>query len=290
MASYTTAGRTILITGAARGIGAETAVRMHARGANVALVGLEPERLEALATRLGERALWHEADVTDAEAVADAAAATAERFGGIDVAVANAGVHWSGPVAGTPLERLEREIEINLLGVLRTVHATVPYVIERRGYVLNVASLAAASHAPLMGAYAASKAGVEGLTDSLRVELAPSGARVGCAYFGVIDTDMVTDAYAHPAIQGVLPLLPGFVRRKTRLSEAIDAIQDGIEHRRARVWAPRYVGPALVLRGLLQPLTELHARRSPRLARALEVADADGEHARRHDPVLAGRR
>ena len=286
MASFTIDGRTVLITGAARGIGAETAVRLHGRGAIVALVGLEAERLEELAGRIGDRALWHEADVTDAGALADAAAVTSERFGGIDVAVANAGVHWSGAVAGTPLERLEREIEINLLGVLRTVHAVLPQIIERRGYVLNVASLAAASHAPLMGAYAASKAGVEALTDSLRVELAATGARAGCAYFGVIDTDMVKDAYAHPAIQGVLPLLPAFVRRPAKLSRAVDAIEAGIERRSARVWAPRYVGPALALRGLLQPLTELHARRSPRLAEAIAVADADGEHARRADPVL----
>ena len=181
----------MLITGAARGIGAASAERFHAGGANVALVGIEPERLESLAGRLGERAFWQEADVTDADAMRGAVDAVAERFGGVDVAIANAGVHWTGPLATTPLETLERELEINLFGVLRTVHAVLPQIIERNGYVLNIASLAAASHAPLMAPYAASKAGVEALTNSLRAELAPTGARAGCAYFGIIETDMV---------------------------------------------------------------------------------------------------
>ncbi len=258
-------GRTVLITGAARGIGAETARRMHAAGANVALLGIEPERLEELAAELGDRALWREVDVTDAEAVRGAVADTVEEFGGIDVAVANAGVHWTGPMATTPLETLEREIEINLFGVVRTVHAVLPHVIERRGYLLNIASLAAASHAPLMTSYAASKAGVEALTNSLRTELAGTGARAGCAYFGIIETDMVRSAFENRTVQAMLPVLPGFARRPAPLSAAVDAIEDGIRRRRARVWAPRYVGPALLARGILQPLTELRVLRSRKL-------------------------
>ena len=272
------AGRTVFITGAARGIGAETARRVHAAGANVAVVGIEPERLEALAEELGERAFWQEVDVTDAEALRDAVAATKERFGGIDVAVANAGVHWTGPLSKTPLETLERELEINLFGVLRTVHAVLPEIIESRGYILNIASLAAASHAPLMGPYAASKAGVEALTNSLRAELAATGARAGCAYFGIIETDMVRSAFANRTVQSMLPTLPGFARRPAPLSAAVDAIEDGIRRRRARVWAPRYVGPALLARGILQPLTELRVLRSRKLAEV--IADADAAEAR----------
>ena len=270
---YEIAGRTVLITGAARGIGAETARRMHAAGANVALLGIEPERLSELAAELGERVLWREVDVTDAEAVRDAVAEVADEFGGIDVAVANAGVHWTGPMATTPLETLEREIEINLFGVVRTVHAVLPHVIERRGYVLNIASLAAASHAPLMTSYAASKAGVEALTDSLRTELAGSGARAGCAYFGIIETDMVRSAFENRTVQAMLPVLPGFARRPAPLSAAVDAIEQGIRRRRARVWAPRYVGPALLARGILQPLTELRVMRSRKLRELLSGAD-----------------
>lgn len=285
--SYDIQGRTVLVTGAARGIGADSAARLHARGANVALVGLEPERLALLADRLGARCSWHEADVTDADSLAEAVAGAVQRFGGIDVAIANAGVHWTGTVDSTPLARLEREIEINLLGVVRTAHAVLPHVVERRGYLLNIASLAAASHAPMMSAYAASKAGVEAFTDSLRVEVAESGTRVGCAYFGVIETDMVRDAYADPAVKRARALMPRFISRPARLKTAVDAIEDGVLSRRARVWAPRYVGGALLLRGLLQPLTEIRAIRSRAMRESLAISRARDPEAA---PALAGDR
>jgi NAD(P)-dependent dehydrogenase (short-subunit alcohol dehydrogenase family) len=280
-------GRTVLITGAARGIGAETAVRLHQRGANVALVGLEPELLEQLAARLGDRAAAFEADVTDADAVERAVAGAVQRFGGVDVAVANAGIHFVGSVAGAPIEGLRRVIDVNLGGVLNTVRAAAPHVVARRGYLLNVASLAAASHAPLMGAYAASKAGVEALTDCLRQELRPAGARVGCAYFGFIDTDLVRSSMDHASSRTLERMLPGFVRRPVPVSAAADAIERGILRRSARVWAPRYLGPALALRGVMQPLFEQRVVHDRRLARGLDQADvpaADGVP--RQDPVL----
>jgi NAD(P)-dependent dehydrogenase (short-subunit alcohol dehydrogenase family) len=280
-------GRTVLISGAARGIGAATAERLHGRGANVALVGLEPARLRDLAERLGPRASWHEADVTDTTSMQDAVAEAVERFGGVDVAIANAGVHWTGAFDATPLARIEREIEINLLGVIRTAHAVLPQIVERGGYLLNIASLAAASHAPMMSAYSTSKAGVEAFSNSLRLEVRGSGARVGCAYFGVIETDMVRDAYAHPAVERAMALMPAFVSRPAGLEAAVDAIEDGVLHRRARVWAPRYVGPALLARGILQPLTELRAGRSRALREALEIARERGEEGA---PALAGDR
>ncbi len=196
------------------------------------------------------------------------------RFGRIDVAVANAGVHYVGAFEKTPLEVLERELEINLLGVLRTDHTVLPHLLRSRGYLLNVASLAAASHAPLMTSYAASKAGVEGLSNSLRAELATRGVGVGCAYFGFIDTDMVRDAFAHPSTTAMLPLLPPFVRRPVPVQRAVDAIEHGIRGRRARMWAPRYVGLALASRGWLQPLTEARVGRSRKVEEALALIDA----------------
>jgi len=268
------AGATVLITGAARGIGAETARRLSALGANLSLVGLEPGRLERLAADLGTaRTAWFEADVTDVAALGAAVDATVDRFGGVDVAVANAGVHYIGAFATSPLARIEREIEINLLGVVRTDHAVLPHILRSKGYLLNVASLAAAAHAPLMTAYAASKAGVEAFTDSLRAELAPRGARAGCAYFGFIDTDMVRDGFAHPSSAVMRPLMPGFLGRPVPVSHAADAIVRGVERRSARVWAPGWVGAALAIRGWTQPLAERRLGSSRELVRALELAD-----------------
>lgn len=273
--TYDVQGKTVFITGAARGIGAATAERLHGRGANVVLVGLEPDRLETLAAKLGDRAAWHEADATDIDALEDAVAVGVERFGGIDVAVANAGVHWTGAFTATPLEQLERELEINLNGVVRTAKAVLPQITQRRGYLLNIASLAAAVHGPTLSTYNASKAGVEALSNSLRIELAPSGAKVGCAYFGIIETDMVRDAFAHPAVSAALEVMPRFAARPAPLSAAVDAIEGGVLRRRKRVWAPRYVGLALATRGLFQPIAELRATRARQLTAMVDLAEPE---------------
>ena len=280
-------GRTVFITGAARGIGAATAERLHAKGANVALVGLEPERLQALAARLGDRAAAIEADVTDSEALQRAVAATVERFGGIDVAIANAGIAFTGSLATAPVEQVERTLAVNLLGVWRTDRAVIAQITERRGYLLNIASLSAVAHAPLMGPYTTAKSGVEALSDALRMETAPSGARVGCAYFGFIDTDLVRASYAQPSAQLVNKQSPGFLRNPAPLSSAVDAIERGIERRAARLWAPRWVGAAIALRGIIQPLTERRILRDPaQLSEAMRLADPASGDLPEQDPLL----
>jgi NAD(P)-dependent dehydrogenase (short-subunit alcohol dehydrogenase family) len=285
-ASFDVSGRTVFVTGAARGIGAATAERLHGKGANVALVGLEPERLEENAARLGDRAAAFEADVTDLDALERAVQATVERFGGIDVAIANAGIAFTGTLASSPVEHVERTLAVNLLGVWRTDRAVIGQIVERRGYLLNISSLAAVAHAPMMGPYTSAKAGVEALTDALRLECAPRGAAVGCAYFGYLDTDLVRAGFAQPSAQVMNDRLPGFMRKPAPLSKAIDAIERAIERRSARVWWPRWVGPMLLLRGIAQPLIERNVLKDEsRLLEAIRLAESAGE-AERQDPVL----
>jgi NAD(P)-dependent dehydrogenase (short-subunit alcohol dehydrogenase family) len=276
MTPFSISGRTAFVTGAARGIGAATAERLHMRGANVALVGLEPERLEQNAARLGDgRATWFEADITDLEALQRAVAGTVERFGGIDIAIANAGLGFVGGLATSPVEEIERTLAVNLLGTWRTDRAVIEQITTRRGYLLNVASLSAVLHTPLMGAYTTTKAGVEALTDALRLESAPSGASIGCAYFGFIDTDLVRAAYAEPSAQVINARLPAFARNPIPLAQAVDAIERGIERRSARVWAPRWVGATIALRGIMQPLVErLTLRDAAGLSEALRLAES----------------
>jgi NAD(P)-dependent dehydrogenase (short-subunit alcohol dehydrogenase family) len=280
-------GRTVFITGAARGIGAETARRLHAKGANVALVGLEPDRLEELAAALGDRAAHFEVDVTDYDALRRAVDATVERFGAIDVGIANAGLQFNGALATAPIEQVERVLSVNLLGVWRTDRALIEQITARRGYLLNISSLSAITHAPLLGAYSTAKAGVDALSDALRLETLPSGARVGCAYFGFIDTDLVRGGFAGPSGQAARSQMPGFIGKPAPLSKAIDAIEDGIERRAARVWAPRWVGPMLLLRGLVQPIMELGVERDPKpLAESLRLADPASGEVADQDPLL----
>jgi NAD(P)-dependent dehydrogenase (short-subunit alcohol dehydrogenase family) len=283
-APFEVKGRTVFITGAARGIGAATAERLYAKGANVALVGLEPELLARNAAALGERAAFFEADVTDLEALQGAVDATVERFGAIDVAVANAGIAYSGTLAKAPVDQVERTLAVNFLGVWRTNRAVIDQITKQRGYLLNISSLSAIAHSPMMGPYTAAKAGVEALTDALRMESAPSGARVGCAYFGFIDTDLVRAGFAQPGTLGLTEQLPAFMRTPAPLSTAIDAIERGIERRSARIWAPRWVGPLMALRGLTQPLTEARALSDPdTLVEAMRVTDSSQVE---HDPLL----
>jgi NAD(P)-dependent dehydrogenase (short-subunit alcohol dehydrogenase family) len=280
-------GRTVFITGAARGIGAATAERLHARGANVALVGLAPERLEQNAARLGERALALEADVTDLQALEAAVAETVEHFGGIDVAIANAGIAFVGALATAPVEQVERTLAVNLLGVWRTDRAVIDQIRKRRGYLLNISSLSAVAHAPLMGPYTAAKAGVEALSDALRMESAPSGARVGCAYFGFIDTDLVRASYSQPSAATLNASAPAFIRDPAPLPKAIDAIERGIERRAARVWYPRWVGAAIAVRGILQPLIERRTLADEaQLSEALRLAEPAAGHLDEQDPLL----
>jgi NAD(P)-dependent dehydrogenase (short-subunit alcohol dehydrogenase family) len=269
---WTTRGKTVFITGAARGLGAETARRVAARGANVALVGLEPEELERVAAQCGKNAAWFECDVTDVDALERAVQGTVERFGGIDVVMANAGIAPGGMVRSTDPAAFERTIEINLLGVWRTVRATLPHVIDRQGYVLVIASLAAAVHGPGMAAYSASKAGAEAFADSLRSEVKHLGVDVGVGYFSFIDTDMVRGGDAHPAL-GHFREQAGWPFSKTYpLSAAGRGIADGIEKRRRWVVVPPWGRALLVLRTAIAPLIERGA--------ADTAAEADAEFMR----------
>jgi NAD(P)-dependent dehydrogenase (short-subunit alcohol dehydrogenase family) len=276
-------GKTVFITGAARGIGAESARQLARRGANVALAGLEPDRLEALAAELGDRAAWWEADVRDAAALDAAVAGAAERFGGLDAVVANAGVRPpSATVATVDPADFERVIEINLLGVWRTVRAALPHLIERRGYALGIASLAAALHSPTMAPYAMAKAGVEAFMNSLRLEVEGKGVAVGTGYFGFIDTDMVREAFAQRGADRLTERTPSFMARPLPVSVAGKAVADGIERRSRRVYAPKWILPALLASGAFQHLADAGTRRG-----GLEQVIAEVEGAPEHpaDPA-----
>ena len=288
MNSYPIQGKTVFITGAARGIGAETARRLAAKGARVALVGLEPEELERVASQCGPDAIWFETDVTDWDALERAAAGTVERFGGIDVVMANAGIAVGGLVRSVDPQAWERVIEVNLLGAWRTVRTCLPHVIERRGYVLNVASLAAAAHSPLLSAYSASKAGVEAFSDSLRGEVAHHGVAVGVAYFSWIATDMVSGGDATVASGLLRGRMRGPLAKTYPLSVAIDAVEKGIETRARRVVAPGWARLLLTLRDINGPISDrLVAKAMPEVERAVE-ADIAERGAVASAPVGAG--
>src|SRR3954452_22821955 len=288
MASYPVAGKSILITGAARGIGAETARRLAAKGAKLSLAGLEPEELEKVAAQCGPDAVWFETDVTDWDALERAASGTVDAFGGIDVVMANAGVAVAGLVETVDPGAWERVIEVNLLGVWRTVRTCLPHVIERRGYVLPVASMAAAVPAPVMSAYAGAKAGVEAFGDSLRGEMAHKGVGVGVAYFSWIATDMVAGGDASAAGGILRGRMKGPLAKTYPVSVAVDAVEQGIESRARRVMAPSWIRFMFAMRDFLSVITDRQvADVMPEVERVVE-ADIAARGAQATAPVGAG--
>lgn len=258
--------RTVVVTGGARGIGAATAALLTRRGARVAVLDLvDPE-----ATALGPGVRAWRCDVTDAAALEETVDSVVAHFGGIDVVFANAGVLAIGGVGEPDPAALERTLEVNLMSVWRTARATLPHLRRSGGYLLPVASLAAAVHFPLMSTYAASKAGVEALADAWRLELAAEGVGVGVAYFGHIDTEMARGAQSDRVVRSLMRLGPGFASGALTADQAAAALVRGMERRARRVCAPGWVLPIVLAPGLLEPLY------APLLRRALASGPVGG--------------
>lgn len=257
------AGKRLVVTGAARGIGEQVARLAASRGASLAIVGLEPERLEKLAHDLGPTAVWREADVRDGESLRTAIDECAHFLGGIDLLVANAGVVSYGTVRHADEAVFERVVDVNLTGVFRTLKYATPHLERSRGHVMVVASAVSFLALPAMSSYAASKAGVEMLALAYRQEVAHLGISVGLVHPSWIETDLVksaeSDVPSFTALRRELPY-PGNVT--TSVERAAGAIVDGLVSRRARVYVPRAVGAAgWAKAALASPAAWLWARR-----------------------------
>lgn len=233
--------RIVVVTGAARGLGAELARACARRGARLALLGLEKPRLDALAADLPTPALAVETDVTDPAALADAADETRRRLGRPSVVVANAGVAHGGPFATSDPAEWRRVVDVNLTGSAHTARAFLPDLLDTAGYHLQVASLASLGAAPLMSAYCASKAGVEALTHSLRAEVAHRGVAVGIAYLNWIDTDMIRDADRYPVLRELRAHMPPPARRTLPPEDVAARLVRAVERRRTAVYVPGWL-------------------------------------------------
>ncbi|MFZ0835355.1 MAG: short-chain dehydrogenase/reductase, partial [Mycobacterium sp.] len=268
----------VFVTGAARGLGAEIARQAYAGGAFVALVGRRLETLQRLADTLGERAAAFQADVTDAEALQQAADGTVAAFGGIDVVVANAGIAPpSEPVATIDPADFERTVDVDLLGQWRTARATLPALIDRRGHIVFVGSIYVFFNGVLAAPYAMSKAGLEQLSRALRVELAAHGVTAGIAYLGFVDTDLATDSFADANAAKIRDAAPAFLTKPIAVSEAAAAVLDGVSRRAARVRAPAWVTPMLMMRTVTTALMDDVLLHNPDVAAAVANAESSRE-------------
>ena len=266
MHSSPLSGRTVVVTGAARGLGAAMACAMAGRGARVALLGHEKALLQAVAAALPGPALAVEADVTDPDALAAAAHTVRTRLGRPSAVVANAGIAEGGPFLASTANAWSRVVEVNLIGSAHTARAFLPDLLDTAGYFLQVTSLAAIGAAPLMSAYCASKAGAEAFAHSLRAEVAHRGVGVGIAYLNWTDTDMIRDADRYAVLRELRTAMPGPASRVHPVETVAARLVRGLERRRTAVYAPAWLRLTQPVRAALPPVVLRVARRAlPRL-------------------------
>lgn len=188
-------GKTVLVTGAGRGIGRATALAFAAEGCKVACVartGEQVERTARLVAEAGGEALALEGDVACEESVARFTAAAVCRLGDIDILVNNAGVFSVTPLAETTLEQWDRTMGVNARGVFLCIKAVLPAMVARQdGCIINIASMASLKPYTNQGAYVASKHAVLGLSKVLADEMREYGVRVTAICPGGVDTDLV---------------------------------------------------------------------------------------------------
>jgi SDR family mycofactocin-dependent oxidoreductase len=232
------AGKRVLITGAARGMGRSHAVRLAEEGADVILVDIceslpeieyplsseaDLDETARLIGELGRRAVTYVVDVRDAAALSEAVADGVAQLGGLDAAVANAGVLTAGTWDTTTATQWRTVVDVNLIGTWNTCAAALPHLLERGGSLVNISSAAGIKGTPLHTPYTASKHGVVGLSKALANELAAQSVRVNTVHPTGVATGMRPESL-HSLIAETRPDLgPLFLNAMPiQMAEAVD--------------------------------------------------------------------
>jgi NAD(P)-dependent dehydrogenase (short-subunit alcohol dehydrogenase family) len=271
--------RVVLITGAASGIGAATALELVAQGGIPVLVDCDAEPLAQMAQHCGPQTHYWVADVTQLQAMQEVVDKTISKLGRIDIVFANAGVAAFGPVAYIDPEAWKRCFEVNVFGVFNTIRAALPAIMKQRGYVLINASSSSFAHPPVMSAYAASKSAVEAMGNSLRIEMAAHGVGVGVVHAGWVRTPLVTEGALHPGFVRLRATMPGPMNSETSPEETARVIVQGMLQRKRRIWVPAWLKILFALRALLHmPFAERELlRAAPEIEKIyLEGLEAEG--------------
>jgi len=201
-------GKGALVTGATGGIGGAIAKALHAQGANVALSGTKAERLEALASELGSRVFVLPCDLRDRPAVAQLPETAEKTLGQVDILVNNAGITHDNLFMRMKDEEWDDVIAVNLTSVFVLTRGVLRGMMRRRyGRIVNIASISGVLGNPGQGNYAASKAGLVGMTKSLGREVASRGVTANCVSPGFIKTPM-TDALTPKQVEAIAAAIP----------------------------------------------------------------------------------
>ena len=245
----------VLVTGASSGIGALTAEKLAAAGADVALLSRSEEGLQEVAERVrarGARAVVVPADVTDREELTAAVEQAVDELGGLDALVLNHGAAVYGAFTHTDPDDVQRTLEVTLLGGVHVVRAVLPHLERSAGTIVATGSVAGRMPLPLMAAYAAAKHGLRGFLETLRLELRAQGSpvRVGIVHPGPVDTPFWNNA--KPA-DDMPPQLPFTYDPETVADALVDAV--------ARPRPERTLGLAMkaasLLHGVARPLFDV---------------------------------
>ncbi len=230
------AGQVIIITGASLGIGAATAKLLAAQGAKLVLAARSVDKLEQLAAALETDSLVVPTDMTQGTDLEHLVAKTLERYGRIDGLVNNAGYGQYGPLEMLTEEAIRRQFEVNVIGLLLLTQRVIPTMrAQGRGRIVNISSLSGLVALPFSGLYHASKFALEGLSDSLRMELAPFGIQVALVEPGPVKTE-----FFEVARDQSMPYLEGPYK------EASLKTQTQMDSFTRDAWTPERVAPFIL--------------------------------------------
>jgi NAD(P)-dependent dehydrogenase (short-subunit alcohol dehydrogenase family) len=244
--------KTILITGGSSGIGKATALRLAQSGAQIALAARNREALEQVRAEIeqaGAAALVVPTDVTDAEQVRNAVEATVTRFGKLDILLASAGLSMRAYFEGSQLDAMERVMRVNFFGTLYATHFALPHVKKTHGSLVAVSSLTGKRGIPSYAVYGASKFAIQGLYESLRLELIPDGVHVGVVSPAFVDTPLRTNVLGPDGKPWAVPPPPPF--RVWPVEKCVDRIVRLIVKRKRQTLIPWHAGPLLVIDEML---------------------------------------
>lgn len=254
--------KVVFITGASGGIGAACARAFYQQGASLALTDLSQESVDKLAGEFDSaRVLALGLDVTDMQATKDVVQQIVDKFGRLDIAIANAGISWfgtPGTIAGCAENEFEKIVEVDLFGVWRTIRAALPEVQKQQGQIVITSSVYAFMNGVVNAPYAASKAAVEMLGRALRAELASTGTTASVLYPGWVATPIAKVAFGGHDIttQLIQKAFPSFLRTPIQPEDIADALLKGLTRRAPAIIAPGRWKPLSLLRGFLSPLSD----------------------------------
>ena len=275
-ATYDLTGKVVMITGGNGGIGAATGQELLRRGARLVIADIDPKTPERSALLGADRVLGCTADVRDRASLDAVVEQAVDRFGRIDVVIANAGLlATAATIRNTPIADVEATLAVNVIGVVNTVAAGVAEVIRNRGQVVLISSVFAFVNGMGMIPYAMSKAAVEQLGRGLRIELTDHEVSVLTAYFSLVDTDMIKHGVdTDDVVLALLSTFPKPMRKRVTPASAATALVDGLERRSARVIHPGRWRPVSSLRGLLGPGMDARFAADRRILDVLARLDA----------------